>query len=260
MLFFVPVFSGLLRAAAAIGLATMVVGFGVALHVGLFPAASLAGLAAVLPGRVWDARSAHGRGRIAEPSPGPLRSVVSRPRWRLVPEAIAAVLIAFVCVWTLAPIVAPTATLARPLVWVGETLFLQQSWTLFARPATRTGWLVMPGRLRDGQAIDLLAAGGRVPTLEAALRPVAWTRPDGPSEQYANDRWRNFFDRAVRGTDTSRRLNLYGRFLCRSWNAAHSGGTQLASFELWWTAAEIAPGARLGPYEKRLIWSHDCFS
>jgi hypothetical protein len=148
----------------------------------------------------------------------------------------------------------------RVLEWVGGTLFLQQAWTLFAVPATRTGWLVMPGKLRDGQAIDLLAAGGRVPDREDASRELSWSRPPRPSDQLANDRWLNFFDRAVRGTDTGRRLNLYGRFLCREWNARHGGGEELASFELWWVAAELAPGPILGPHERRLIWSHDCFA
>jgi hypothetical protein len=259
LLFFTPVLFGPLRSAAAIGLAAMAFGFGGALHVGLFPLASAAGAAALLPGWVWD------RGRrvappIAAGPPAPRLARLARPRGGLLADAACAVLLAFVCAWNLAPIAAPGAALPRPLQRVGEALFLQQGWTLFAKPATRTGWLVMPGTLRDGRAIDLLAGGGRVPDLEEASRPIVWSTPGGPSGQYANDRWGNFLDRAVRGVDTSRRLNLYGRYLCRTWNAAHAGERQLATFELWWVAAEIAPGARVGPYEKRLIWSHDCFS
>jgi hypothetical protein len=259
LLFFSPFLFGILRTAAVAGLAAMVIGFGFGLHVGLFPAAALAGLSAVLPGRIWDGRARRSP-IVAAHSPMTVLSRLARRRWRLVADSICAVLLAFVCAWNLAPIVAPSAALPTSLEWVGKTLFLQQAWTLFAKPATRTGWLVMPGKLRDGQAIDLLAAGGRVPDLETASRPIEWTAPSLPLDQYANDRWRNFFDRAVRGTDTSRRLNLYGRFLCRGWNAEQTGGKQLVAFEIWWVAAEVVPGAGVGPYEKRLIWSHACFS
>lgn len=263
LLFFSPFLSAPLRTAAALGLGLMTIGFGSALHVGLFPAASIASLAPLLPGRLWE-RWAPAGGGISEGFPrGSARGLLARlarRRSRLLADGLSAALLAFVCAWNLAPIVAPSAALPRPLEWLGGSLFLQQGWTLFARPATRTGWLVMPGKLRNGQAIDLLAGGGRIPDLEAASRPVEWRRPPRPSAQYANDRWRSFFDRAVRGVETSRRLNLYGRFFCRTWNAGRSDGSQLVNFELWWVAAEIEPGPRLGPYEKRLIWSHDCFS
>lgn len=257
LFFFSPLLFGPLRTLAAFGLGAMALAFGVVLHVGLFPAVTLAGALALLPGWFWESpwrslRLLAGRSANEPPARG------LSPQPCLLSELACAPLLGFVILWNATALV-PGLVVPRPLEALGQALFLQQAWAMFAQPAARTGWLVMPGRLGDGRVVDLLAAGGRVPDLAAALRPVEWARPPATSSPYANDRWLNFLDRAVRGSDTARRLNSYGRFFCREWNSRHSGGDQLASFELWWVATDIEPGPRLGPTIRRLIWNHDCF-
>jgi hypothetical protein len=259
LLFLSPIWRGPVRTLTVAGLAAMAVGFGVTLHVGLFPFVTAAGVSALLPSWFWDVAWQRLRRLVRRPaSPEPR---AESPRRGIIGQSVCAVLLAFVVFWNVGPLLSANTRMPAALDGIGRTLFLQQAWTMFAEPATRTGWVVMPGKLKSSRAIDLLAAGGRVPNLDTASRPVPWGMPPSYSAgQYANDRWRNFLDRAVRGTDTQRRLNLYGRFLCRSWNGAHEGEEQLAIFELWWIAAEIDSSARLGPYERKLLWSHDCFS
>jgi hypothetical protein len=259
VLFLSPIARGPVRTAVVAGLVAMAAGFGLALHVGLFPFVSAASVTALLPAWFWDVAWKRLRGLVRRPMQS-FEGEGPSPRPGVISESVCAVLLAFVLFWNLGPLVAPTTRMPAALESLGGTLFLQQAWTMFAEPATRTGWLVMPGKLRSDRAVDLLAGGGRVPDLDEASAPIRWTMPADFSGPYANDRWRNFIDRAVRGTDTQRRLNLYGRYLCRTWNAAHEGADQLSGFELWWIAANVDASARVGPYERRLIWSHDCFS
>lgn len=258
LLFFSPVLFGPLRTTAALGLAAMAVGFGAVLDVGLFPAVTVAGAVALLPGWFWDGPWRRLRRHAKRPGRSPVpRGAAPRPR--LVGEGIAGLLLTFVLLWNAAAYV-PGLRVPGPLERLGQTLFLQQAWAMFAQPATRTGWLVMPGRLVDGRDVDLLVAGGRVPDLDDAAGAVSWDPPRLASRQYANDRWQNFLDRSVRGNETSRRLNSYGRFLCREWNASHQGGEQLQAFEIWWLASDLEPGPVRGPTTRRRIWAHHCFA
>jgi hypothetical protein len=254
-----PIAQGPIRTALVFGLAAMAAGFGATLHVGLFPFVTAAGVSALLPGWFWDVAWQRLRRLFGRParSPEPAGTV---PRRSPIGEGICAVLLAFVVFWNVGPMVSENARMPRALEEVGRALFLQQAWQMFAEPATRTGWLVMAGKLRSSRAVDLFVEGGPAPDLASASRPVPWDGPPSFGGSYANDRWRNFFDRAVRGTGTQRRLNLYGRYLCRTWNGAHTGDDELTVFELWWVAADVAPNASLGAYERKLIWSHDCFS
>jgi hypothetical protein len=163
--------------------------------------------------------------------------------------------------WNFNVFLGRSASASPVLSWIAETLFLQQAWGMFAQPATRTGWLVMEGKLRDGATIDLLSAGGAAPGSFAGEDPAApgWAKPDLVALQFKNDRWRIFLSRAVRGTDTQAQLLLYGRYLCREWNGSHTGDRQLETFELWFLARPIGEGTA-HDYAKDLIWSHSCFA
>lgn len=254
-----PIALGPIRTVTAVGLAGMAAGFGAVLHVGLFPFVTAAGVSALLPAWFWDVAWKRLRRLLGRPDRFRETHAMS-PRRSVIAEGVCAILLAFVVLWNGLPFVSSTARMPSVLEGIGRTLFLQQAWTMFAEPATRTGWIVMEGKLRSGRAVDLLAAGGPVPDLDDASRPVRREQPTSFDGPYANDRWRNFLDRAVRGTDTQRRLNLYGRYLCRTWNGAHLGDEQLTAFELSWIAADVDPGARLGVYQRVRIWSHDCFA
>jgi hypothetical protein len=136
--------------------------------------------------------------------------------------------------------------------------------TSAAHPATLTGWVTIPGTLRDGSTVELLAAGGRVPDDRAVARVGPWTtRPPLVAATFAEQRWRQLFKNLVYGKRGERAPLLYGRHVCRTWNARQAGGRLLESFELVFMRrpVRLEPPDRVPPaeYERHVTWRHGCF-
>jgi hypothetical protein len=101
---------------------------------------------------------------------------------------------------------------------------------------TPARWLIAPGQLADGTAVD-------------ALRPwqqgVDFGRPRRPER---NARWQWYHARLA-APDRSRNdeLSAYARYLCRRWN----GAPPLARFKLVYMLEEAT-------VEQVVLWQHDC--
>ena len=249
-----PIATGPLRTAAIVALCAMNLGFGLCLELGLFPWVSSVALLGLLPGWLWDRLGGRPASAVETDA---ARSGVPRP----LADGVCAVLLAYVIAWSVG--VARDSGYRAPdaVAWLGSSLFLQQDWRMFAVPASRTGWIVVPGRLVDGTALDLFAGGGRAPWVEgdAVPPPVGWERPAHPADAFANDRWRLFVARAVYGSRQDAQLLAWGRFLCREWNAGHANGRQLEGFEVVFMVRSLAPGDPRS-YQKEVIWTHRCFA
>jgi hypothetical protein len=250
-----PIATGPLRTAAVVALCAMNLGFGLCLELGLFPWVSSVALLALLPAWFWD-RLAGRPASAVEAGAAP----AGVPRRRLA-DGLCAVLLAYVVGWSVGVARDPGYRAPDAVAWLGSSLFLQQDWRMFAVPASRTGWMVVPGRLLDGTALDLFAGGGRVPRVgpDAVPPAVSWERPARPADAFANDRWRLFVARAVYGQRQEAQLLAWGRFLCREWNAAHANGRRLEGFEVVFMVRSLTPGAPRS-YEKEVIWTHRCFA
>lgn len=245
----------------------MNLGFAVALAVGPFPELAALALVVFLPPAVWDAleRVATARGvrvrleawrqrlRGMLPPAGARRR---SPWW--VGETVALACALWVMVWNVGLLRDPEFMMPTAARWFGHGLFLQQNWRMFAMPPSRTGWMVIPGRLVDGSEVDLLAAGGPVPGDEA-IRTVAWERPDDLLGRADGLRWRVLLHRLLKGDNQENAPLNYGRYLCRSWNQAHADGRQLATFEIVAVVADLVPGESKRRYLPETIWRHDCF-
>jgi hypothetical protein len=231
--------AGRLRTAAIATLGALALAFGLCLEVGLFPWVAAVGLVALLPAAVWGGEP------VAAAPPAP-RAAVG--------QVLAGVILAWVAWWSVEVARSPVFRAPPRVAWVGDALFLQQDWRMFSEPPARTGWIVVPGRLRDGTEIDLFAAGGRVPR---GPSPVRWERPPVPSRTFANDRWRLLLARGVYATRDDRRLLNWGRYLCREWNASHAGGAQLQGFEV--VFVQRALDGRGADYARQIVWTHRCF-
>ncbi len=257
--------SALVRTATVAMLCAMNVLFGLCLDIGFFPWVASIALLGLLPSWVWerpvverwvvqpiDRAAAWGARRLPAGAPRPVRRVA-------VLEAVCAVFLAYVAVWSVG-VARDSAYRPRPGIgWLGSTFFLQQDWRMFSVPPTRSGWIVIPGRLTDGREVDLLHAGGPAPRADArSVTPVAWEKPAVPSRLYRNDRWRLFLARSVHGPGTEEWLRHYGRYLCREWNAAPAGVPQLESFQIVFMVAPVPAPAGSRVHRREIAWTHRC--
>lgn len=268
LLLLVPIAFVALRTTAIVAFVAMNLGFALTLNVGLFPWIATVGFVALLPGRLWDRMEKRIRpmrfvdslvqGLAVRLPTRPRVASVSR-RVFLVRDAVCVMLLLFVVVFNVGVLRDPGYRPPGSIEWIGRSLFLQQAWKMFARPASRTGWVAIEGKLRDGRTVDLMVDGGPIPDLADALAGTG-VRPKVVSAQYVNERWRNFLTRAVLGTDTNTQLLLYGRYVCRSWNSVHTGADQLTTFQLFWHVRELPAPPASRDYQTETIWRHDCFA
>ena len=266
-LLFALAFAPAARTALIGALLAMNLGFGLALSVGPFPWIMSVALLAFVPPATWNRigpGTRTGRARWPELTPA-----LAAPTRRLAAPAIpgaarraaavlCAALLAYTLVWNVGVARDPAYGGPPGFRWFGHTFFLQQSWRMFARPSSLTGWLVVSGRLVDGRAVDLLAAGGPVPG-DDAIGAVSFARPHDIVATTADIRWRQLLRRTSAGSASEGTPLHYGRYLCATWNDEHAGGEQLAGFEIVRFFRRIEAPFAEQPYERRTVWKHDCF-
>jgi hypothetical protein len=247
VLLLAPIARGPIRTIAVVALCAMNLAFGIALRLGFFPWVSCVALAGLLPRWFWE-RALGLRSASGTLHPPGLR-------W---PQVVCLPFLLYLLFWSVG--VAGSATYRAPasVEWLGRTFFLHQDWRLFAVPPARSGWITIPGRLRDGREVDLFSAGGPAPSGSPERLAVAETRPSHPARSFRNDRWRLYLARAVYGTNADRQLLLYGRYLCREWNAARDGPEQLETFEIVFHVRPLVPPFD-GEYRRDVVWTHRCF-
>jgi len=279
LLLFFPFGMGPLRTGLIAGLSLMHIGFGMGLRIGIFSITSISALFGLLPGWFWEKvgqsragttmyrwcdgvmNGFFGAASIDPPSP---RLSAYPVRW-LASQALCTVMVAYLVFWNIG--VSSNRNFEAPagISWFGSMFFMQQDWRMFGEPVRRTGWISIPGKLADGTNVDLALAGGPLPSLEAARAPEGWglERPERTIYRVINDRWLVVLDRIIhrkRGEDLPR---AYGRYLCRSWNATHSGDEQLQRFELLFLHRPTKPfphAYSTRDYEVDQVWVHGCFS
>lgn len=285
-----------LRIAVVGALCAMNVGFALTLDVGLFPWVMSVGVLTFMPSSFWDRASgldvvralrirATGtrswqrvaqmvRKQGATPDRRAQAEDADRPREPAVAASLLSARTRFVvgevvCVTLLAVVVHWNVGVARDrayvapwyTTWISSPLFLQQDWRMFAQPAQRTGWIVLPAQLAGGREIDLMAAGGRVPRLEnyPPNAPIDWTRPRSGLDRYANIRWRVLLRHVLMGGTEPSAASLYGRYLCREWNSRYTGDEQLQTFQVVFVAAPLRAPYDAPGYEPEVAWRHNCF-
>lgn len=126
---------------------------------------------------------------------------------------------------------------------------LNQGWSMFApHPQRSDGWWVMEGVLKSGKNWDALNN-----------KEVSFKRPDSFYTTYKSDEWRSFLGN-VQGSRSDTYLLALGRYLCRNWNAKHTGKETLQKFKLHymqeWTNGPKEPKS---PVNKLTLWNHNCF-
>jgi len=172
------------------------------------------------------------------------------PQLPLAASGVSLLLIAFIGVWNLKTL--PNVNISIPAQFeaFGMALRLDQKWNMFAPfPVRASGWLVIPGELRDGTKVDLMT--GKRGT-------VSYDRPELVSALFPNARWRKYLMNIQE--DENREYRLYfGKWLCRTWNSWRDVSEQLIQFEIVLMRTKTVFPGELAKTDKVSLWHHECF-
>lgn len=148
--------------------------------------------------------------------------------------------------------------------WVKPTFYwahLDQSWGMFApRPPSSHFWYNIDATLDDGRNVELFSNAGLF-TWEPSEQ--TWQKPDPFYINFKNHRWFKFFENGVNSHPRNDVLRLnFGRWICRNYNARHSGEDRLYTFQLNYMSESydgLKPFAPRVAQPKQLLWNHRCY-
>ena len=242
-----PFFTARARMAGVLLFTSLQLGIWLTLGMGMFPAIAAGCLVCFLPGSFWD-RLGKLRGRRPEPT---VESAPAPPRTPRALSVAAGALIAYVLVWNIVTV--SSERVPEPLARLGRVLSIGQRWDMFApSPLKDDGWYVIPGTLRDGQAVDL--AG--VLRDDQALRPVSFRRPRDIRATYKNEHWRKYLENLRR--QHSNQAPYLARYICRQWNRHHSAGEAAVSLVTLYMVDVTLPHNRHAPPRPRTLGLTTC--
>jgi predicted DCC family thiol-disulfide oxidoreductase YuxK len=164
-------------------------------------------------------------------------------------STFAVLLVAYIAFWNLSSVVHIPGQLFGDTF--GLTLGLDQKWDMFApNPLTYDGWYVIEGQLRDGRHVNVLHPA----------EPVTYAQPASIADQYRDERWRKYLMNLSLREFEGYRL-YYGRYLCRSWNTGRwvRDPGALTSFDIYFMGRHNSISEPNRPYNRDLLWHHECF-
>lgn len=146
----------------------------------------------------------------------------------------------------------------RSMEWIGLTTRLDQSFNMFApAPLIDDGWYVIPATLSNGKEINLFKNGPMLS--KPGLFPVSYEKPDSLARMYPDQRWQKYLMNIAEKENSKYRLD-YGKYLCRIWNANHTGGEKLLTFKMMFMLEQTpAPGTPETTVQPMTLWQHRCF-
>ena len=174
-------------------------------------------------------------------------------RSSLATDLFAALCLFFIFCWNLTTV--SSFTLPERISSFGLFLGLDQSWGMFAPyPSKEDGWYVIPGNLRGGQQVDVMP----ITRGDFDLHAVSWEKPPSVASTYKNEHWRKYLER-IWDRDYSDQRLYFGQYICREWNARHTGSEQLMDFQITYMLEQTLPDYQRSTPEKVVLWEHRCF-
>lgn len=261
---FSPFLRGPIRTLVCASFIGLHIGFFTFMEIGFFPWICMIAWVGILPGWLWDKLSDW---QIVRHGP-PLR--VPLPV-----NAFLALCLVIVTWWNMSTIhkqVGRSMAVPEQIRWIGNVLRLDQKWDMFAPyPMKDDGWYVLPGRLSNGQSVELWrkeptrwvpvdTSDGHVPILNELDESLELERfkPAEASSEFKSQRWRKYMRNLWVKTNKNWRL-YFGKHVCREWNATHKGGESLRSFRMVYMKEYTPKPGGKTKIEPVLIWKHDCF-
>ena len=142
------------------------------------------------------------------------------------------------------------------LVPIAYFLDLEQSWDMFTPyPAKDDGWYVIPGTLRGGQRVDLMAVTRDDFRVHEG---VSWEKPRDVAGTYKNVQWRQYLYWIREPGNHDQFRQHFGLYICREWNARHAGAEQLRDLQIIYMYEETLPSYQLSTPQKVVLWEHTC--
>ncbi len=178
--------------------------------------------------------------------------------WRQIPAPSAGPVTTFLAVfftgyivlWNLSTMTRFNIEIEEKWRRIGNVLRLDQKWNMFAPfPLKADGWFVIDGVLKDGSTWDIM---------KDIPGPASYDKPDLPSMQYPNARWRKYLMNINQKKRRTHRL-YFGKYICRSFNTKAEGDKMLAKFEIVFVKELSRPPGEPLTTERQSLWKHDCF-
>jgi len=205
-------------------------------------------LAAGTTGRAETAaetRMLRGEIPIEQPDPPELRS-------SLATNLLAFFFIFYILCWNLTTVT--SFTLPERAVPLGPFLGLDQYWGMFApSPSKEDGWYVIPGNLQDGRKVDLMP----ITRDDYGLHRFSYEKPQDIPATYKNEHWRKYLENIYSQDHADQRL-YFGQYICRQWNARHTGAHSLETFRIIYMREITRPDYQQSTPEKVELWNHIC--
>jgi hypothetical protein len=174
-------------------------------------------------------------------------------RSSLLTNLVALFLVLYILCWNLSTI--NVLTMPERVASLGPFLGLDQYWAMFApSPSKEDGWYVIPGNLLGGQQVDLMS----VTRDDYNLHELSWEKPQDVTATYKNEHWRKYLENIWQAQHADQRLYL-GQYICREWNARHTGAEQLRTFQITYMLEETPPVGQQATPKKVVVWEHSCF-
>jgi len=135
---------------------------------------------------------------------------------------------------------------------IAKSTRTNQRWDMFAPyPLTTSMYVTIPGKLRNGESVNLYPS--------TSLDP-AWVAPDRYHGLFEGYRWRKYYGR-VNSHKNNKVRSALGSYLCNSWNtSSRPTEQQLATLEIHIvkhrTNTENKPKAK----SSRRVWRHWCYA
>jgi hypothetical protein len=173
-------------------------------------------------------------------------------RSSLATNLLAFFFIFYILCWNLTTVT--SFTMPERTVPLGPFLGLDQYWAMFApSPGKSDGWFVIPGKLQDGQEVDLAS----VTRDDYGKHPVSYAKPQDVRATYKNEHWRKYLKNLYDDDHADQRIYL-ADYVCDQWNARHTGGDALESLRIIYMLDLTLPDYEQSKPKKVELGSYTC--
>jgi len=146
----------------------------------------------------------------------------------------------------------------QSIKWLAWFFHVDQSWMMFSpRPPSVQWSYIIDAEQDNGNKLELFGNEG---IFYFEGRPATWEKPDPFWKSFKNHRWFKYYENGINTHPNNEQLRLnFGRYLCREFNARHSGGERLYKFSLYWMSERAEPNQPRSPLQKQNLWNHVCY-
>lgn len=233
-LLFLPFKKDLMRIIVIILFIGLHLGFGLTMHLGIFPWVSSIFWLALLPTSFWEYlefKTKRVWSMIKYPSGALLKRNLNTkptlPFYKSVLLNSAVIFFLTIClVLNLTSLPNLKRFLPEPVRVLGLRLGIYQQWRIFApRPSFINGWYVVKGTLQDNTVFDLYNN----------TKGISFKKPPSIADTYQSSRWLIYL-RNISGSRMKKYVPYYSQYLCNTWNANHVDNKKVNIVEVWFVA------------------------